>query len=388
MAFGLFVITAAAAQAGDPGKRSSAFLTLGAAEGLPAGAVWSVAPAGDKGVWLGTDAGLLRYHGDGASGRFENVSSRIGLGRVAVRTVLQDSKGAVWIGTHSKGLYRWRQGKLTRFDTERGLSGNSIHALMEDPTGRLWIGTDKGLNAIVNDDLYLLPKDVVDLGPVTMVSLVLDRSGRLWIATHNRGVLVLDGSRVHRFGLGSETRVTTLIEDRDGNLWLGTTTGLARLRDGEFSALRSDRSPIDSAVQQLFEDPRGRLWVTTRRGLFSVDRWQLHAFLDSDQTGEAPEFRSYGAAEGLRALEFNGGYGNAGALTADGKLWLPTSGGVVVHDPEVDEQLRAAAAREAASTGPERWLRNAPALQAGLGGAFIIILLVAVSQLRGRAFRE
>src|SRR5690606_7189290 len=115
------------------------------------------------------------------------------------------------------------------------------------------------------DDLYLLPKDVVDLGPVTMVSLVLDRSGRLWIATHNRGVLVLDGSRVHRFGLGSETRVTTLIEDRDGNLWLGTTTGLARLRDGEFSALRSDRSPIDSAVQQLFEDPRGRLWVTTRR---------------------------------------------------------------------------------------------------------------------------
>jgi ligand-binding sensor domain-containing protein len=391
MALGLFVITtAASAQAEDKAGKdgegpSSSFLTLGVANGLPAGGAWSVAPAKDGGVWVGTDAGLLRYRGEGASGRFENVSARIGLGKVAVRTVLEDSKGAVWIGTTTKGLFRWRNGTLTKFDRARGMSGDSILALMEDPTGRLWIGTDAGLNAIFKGELYMLPKGVVNLGPVTMSSLLLDRDGRLWIATHNRGVLVLDGNRVHRYGLGSETRVTTLFEDRDGTLWLGTTTGLARLRGGEFTALRSDRSPIHDAVQQLLEDPDGRLWVTTRRGLFAVDRWQLQTFLDSDQSGELPEFRSYGGAGNLRAVEFNGGYGAAAALTADGKLWLPTSQGLVVHDPVVEEAIRATSTR---NSTPAQWLRNAPAVQAGLGGAFLVILLIFLSQLWGRARQE
>ena len=79
---------------------------------------------------------------------------------------------------------------------------------------------------------------------------------------------------------------------------------------------------------------------------------------------------------------------NGPALTADGKLWFPTSQGLVVHDPAVEEALLAASARDTVKSAPERWLRNAPALQAGLGGAFFVILLVFLSQFWGRARRE
>src|SRR5688572_11136772 len=106
---------------------------------------------------------------------------------------------------------------------------------MEDSTGRLWIGTDAGLNAIIKGLLYKAPDTMLDLGAVTISSILEDRSGKLWVATDIRGLFVLDGGRMRRYGMGAGLRVTAMIEDSNGSLWLGTTNGLARVRNEQFT---------------------------------------------------------------------------------------------------------------------------------------------------------
>jgi signal transduction histidine kinase/ligand-binding sensor domain-containing protein/DNA-binding response OmpR family regulator len=317
--------------------RDGKFLSFGEAEGMPNDMVWAVSPARPDGLWIGTDAGIARLRFSGAApvnARFENLSARLGLGRVRVRAVLEDRGGALWIGTEGRGLYRWRNGELKQFSRSQGLSGDNIHALMEDTTGRLWIGTDRGLNAIIDGLLYKAPDTMLDLGDVTISSIIEDRTGKLWVATDIRGLFVLDGERMRRYGMDGGLRVTTMHEDENGTLWLGTNGGLVRVRNEQFEPLRAGAGPIKEVILKILEDSQGQLWLTTNKGLFSVARSHLDRFLDAGDAGgvEPPVFRGYGLADGLRTIEFNGANTTAGCVR-EGRMWLPTTRGLVYFDP-------------------------------------------------------
>ena len=78
-------------------------------------------------------------------------------------------------------------------------------------------------------------------------------------------------------GLPHQT-VLSLLEDRDGFLWIGTSNGLARF-DG-IETLVHKYDPLDphglagGAVTALLEDSRGTLWIGTNNGLQAFDRAQ------------------------------------------------------------------------------------------------------------------
>ena len=55
-----------------------------------------------------------------------------------------DLHGAVWIGTMSSGLFRWREGVFTHFGTNEGLASMSVSSLFEDSKGNLWIAMGTG----------------------------------------------------------------------------------------------------------------------------------------------------------------------------------------------------------------------------------------------------
>jgi signal transduction histidine kinase len=68
-------------------------------------------------------------------------------------TLLDDSAGDLWIGTLGQGLARWRNEKLTRWDTGQGLVSNTVVQLLEDDGKNLWLGTDAGLQRLSRDEL-------------------------------------------------------------------------------------------------------------------------------------------------------------------------------------------------------------------------------------------
>ncbi len=80
---------------------------------------------------------------DGASGRAGSnpVSSN------SVSSLMQDSKGNVWLSTDRGGLCRYnpKGDDFTRFSVEEGMPDDVAYKVLEDDYGYLWFGTNRGL---------------------------------------------------------------------------------------------------------------------------------------------------------------------------------------------------------------------------------------------------
>src|SRR5271169_1979611 len=308
-------------------------------DGVFAGAPNVMTQTTDGYLWIGTQAGLMRF--DGA--RFVSWRPPEGneLPSSRINSLLGARDGSLWIGT-SAGLARWRNGSLTNYPDTTG----SIMAILEDRTGTIWIAranlsdtngplckvTDTGVRCYGRDDGLVLP---------FAVTLANDTLGNVWLAggamvsrwptssadtyvsaglnpaeTFN-GVLALagrpDGSvwvgLVHagkggglqrlaqgawkRFVTpefdGSTLEVTALLVDRDSSLWVGTLNqGIYRIQGNKVDHFSSSDGLSGNAVTGLFQDREGNIWIATSRGIDNFHDLRVASFstrqgLSSDQ---------------------------------------------------------------------------------------------------------
>ena len=79
--------------------------------------------------------------------RFWHLSNVNGLSGTSVKTILQDQKGFIWIGTDF-GLNRYDAQNIVSFkydaNDSSSISGNILKRIVEDKTGLQWIVTDGG----------------------------------------------------------------------------------------------------------------------------------------------------------------------------------------------------------------------------------------------------
>lgn len=106
-------------------------------------------------VWVGKDRGLTRLRNGG-----DVPDSPVpGLHDVKVWAIHEDPEGALWFGTRTSGLFRWKSGKLTAFTIAEGLVNNSIYQVLEDPHGTLWLSGPNGISSIGRRDLERTASD-------------------------------------------------------------------------------------------------------------------------------------------------------------------------------------------------------------------------------------
>jgi ligand-binding sensor domain-containing protein len=132
----------------------------------------------------------------------------------------------------------------------QGLSQPSVLDIVQDAQGFIWAATQDGLDRYDGYGFRVFKHDRADawsLGSNNPNRLLVDRQGRLWVATSSGGLSRYD-QRLDRFdnfrpdagrpdALGGEY-VVTLSEDAAGTLWIGTRDhGLQRYDEahGNFS---------------------------------------------------------------------------------------------------------------------------------------------------------
>ena len=124
---------------GGLGRLDGDRLTLyGTREGLTSDIVGPVIEDREGRIWFGPRTG--------------NKLQRIENGRVlslplegTPASFHQDVDGSLWVGTTGHGLYRLRKGQVTRWTTQDGLPSRAVRAMVDDGEGGLWLGTPRGL---------------------------------------------------------------------------------------------------------------------------------------------------------------------------------------------------------------------------------------------------
>lgn len=283
-------------------------------------------------VWIATLLGVSRFEGQ----QFQNFTVRDGLGFPTVNHVIETSKREVWVATNGGGVARYdprgRGGRqFVSYPTGSASDSNRVNTLREGPNGTLWAATDGGVYRLdagaQTFRLDFVPPRVAGLTSTQEVIDTLPEAGNvLWIASNYQGLFRrnADGS-TDQWAVreGIPIQPGRLFRDRGDAIWLVTTAGALKINRQALPG----HSPILDRLQpaapyrgqimaQMIQDIRGEYWITGQGGLFHFDAHKL---------------RLLGRREGI-PVEFTWGL----AADRDGNLWVGVEGaGVmrIVRDP-------------------------------------------------------
>src|SRR5215831_7056276 len=320
--------------------------------GAPMFAVWRPAEPGAQSInalledragqiWCATYVGLYRLERTNGEWRFHFVD--LGLPLVnpdswVVEALVEDTDGALWIGTRGSGLCRrWPDGRTEHFTVAQGLPGNRITALLQDHNKRLWVGTTDGLcRLFANPDLQ--PRIVARLYTTKdglidnwVSALFVSTEGKLLVGAHALSELVATNEGAHpQFrsfttaqGL-SDQRVVAMAEDRDGNLWLGSTNGGAmKIARNGFKTFLSPVGINDGEIHSIFQDSAGQACAFIRGT-------REHEFI-SCFDGQQFSATSLNLPSKIRNLGW--GFGQEALQNHAGEWWAPTGEGLFRFPP-------------------------------------------------------
>jgi len=243
--------------------------------------------------WFSTAQGIYRFAAprsleDLARARPKAIyTTRDGLPSDEVFRLFEDSHGDIWIATlgwNNARLARWDRATRTvrLFPAASGLPLSSTPTeFEEDGSGGLWIGFDNGEIFHYREGRFSGPHFGGGPPRGMIRALHLDRSGRLWIATQEAGVLRIDAPdaaepRTVRYtaaaGMSSDL-VSCITEDRNGRIYVGTSGGIDRIEPttGRTRRFSGDDGLPNPFVNVSFADDDGTLWFGTLRGLARLD---------------------------------------------------------------------------------------------------------------------
>jgi ligand-binding sensor domain-containing protein/signal transduction histidine kinase len=272
------------------------------------------------------------FNAHGVSYWFTNSVQDFGVGRGSnAWTVLVDRNQDIWVGTRGEGLSQFQADHFQPVPGAESL-GLQIFALFEDHTGQLWAGTTNGLARWNGADwkIYMTPDGLV------VRAIAEDAEDNLWVGTEDRGLFFFKAGEFYSYqkkegGLPGND-ISCLYVDKDGVLWIGTAGhGLARFYKGKWTRYSTSDGLVSNSISYIIEDDAGNLWIGSNAGLMRLQKKLLNDFAGG--MVNSISCRTYGEADGLPTRECSAGSQPAACRTRDGRLWFPTTKGLVSVNP-------------------------------------------------------
>jgi signal transduction histidine kinase/ligand-binding sensor domain-containing protein len=303
-----------------------------ARDGLAADRAYAIAQTRDGAILIGSWPGLTRYQ----NGEFTKIGKDydIDISQEEILSVMEDREGGLWVGSWGWGAQRIKDGKVTSITPRDGTARAVVRGIYQDRSGDVWIGTENGVGRYKAGTVQFFTTDQGVSGN-SILTIYEDSHGDIWFGTDMGLTRYHDGAfRTYTAKDGLTGNIVRAIyEDRDSALWVGTyDSGMSRLKDGKFTHFTTNEGLFDNGAFRILEDNRGYFWISCNVGIYRVSRNELNEFAEGK--ARTVTCTAYGKRDGLMNPECNGGSEPAGIKAADGKLWFPTQGGVIVVDPE------------------------------------------------------
>ncbi len=224
--------------------------------------------------------------------KIKSYSVGEGLAQSQVYTMLEDSRGYIWMGTQGGGVSRFDGKRFRNFSTKDGLINNYVLGLHEDDKGNIWIGTHDGIS-IYNGISF---------------------------------------TNIRVQGL-KNVMVGCFLRDSKGNFWLGTENGLYQYRNEQFYDWSHENSMFKRYIFDLYEHVDGSIWACSADGVLRIEGDKFRAYSTRDGLSHKQTRSIDGDETGVYISTFGGGLNKF-----DGSDFTVVYNDVpAIHDILVDE---------------------------------------------------
>ena len=238
----------------------------------------------DGAIWIGTQVGLGRWSPTDPPGRMPVPCPQP---RPGITGLARDSSGGVWAvsGSSFQGAYRWDGDGWTHWGTQEGLVGE-IHDVAVDRDGGVWfLSLGSASEGEAGQGVYRLREgritrwtDPEGFLESRAYAFAQGPDGAYWFGTL-RGLTRWKEGRWRHWGPGEGLRpaghpkVFSLAVDSAGTPWFGggpnTRTGLGTLGPGDSIRYltREEHGLPGDEIWAVELDEKGRVWFSTNRGV-------------------------------------------------------------------------------------------------------------------------
>lgn len=282
-----------------------------------------------RGFSQSTDANINKVIPDLLFNRF---SSKDGLPDNRIRSVFQDRKGYLWVGTMN-GIGKYDGYNFKKYyhqNDPSSISGNWAFAICEDASGNIWIGTLNGLNVFdAKKEKFKsfknIPGDANSIFSNKITALYFDGAGKLWIGTQD-GLTKFDpiSGKFERFRqYPFKTYISKIIKSEGDQMWIGTAEGVVHYNTktnvSNFYRIQVKADPYGIHLWSMLED-KGDLYIATAAdGLIRMSY--------NNQTGKYQQFKDLNEFSGSNINLLHTEVFDLCKSTS-GDLWLATDQGL------------------------------------------------------------
>lgn len=277
---------------------------------------------------LGTPSGFYLY--DLSAVKPVSFTSLTGkTGQKAVNSYFIDKEENIWVGTQGSGLYVKRKTGVIRQFYRSGDSGSDYISNIAADDENIWLATLNGVRIISRKTGAL--KEVYDINnglpPKGINQILMLGDGSSYVATESdRLYRIIPGSGVVASDVAMHgmmlNKVLGLARDRNGVIWAATYgNGVFECYDDSVKLLSTANGISSNYTYSIFADSANDIWIGHER---SISRY-------NQKTGVTRVYSTDFA---------RGGQCNPDAFyeSADGKLFVGTTEGLIVYDRSKDKK--------------------------------------------------
>ena len=323
----------------------------------------------EQNIWLASDRGLFKL----SKTKVTNYAEAEGISNNRIATVCEVKPGEFLLGSSMDSLYWLKEGRIIPYQPKNKMAFkglvNIIHS-MADSKGNIWLTHQEGVIKITSqgETNYYLPGQTryaaegmdgrmyfavaykgiaylnergeakfmdlpkVDFSQAYFSSIHPLKDGSWLATTYRTGAIIIDtkgnARKLDLFNGTEGIQVFNAREESDGTLWFATGKGLVKWKQGKGRLIGAESGLKENSFFAILPDRQGTWWFPTNKGIFYAKYAELEAYL---QNNNNIDWKYIDDGDGMNNRQCVGA--RHSLVAQDGKLYVPSIGGLVVVDP-------------------------------------------------------
>ena len=142
-------------------------------------------------MWIGTSSGIFIVNTQTQENTHHYTTINSPLPENMIRSIVQDNKGQIWVGTFGQGLSIFTKNMhlIGHFNENNGFCSNCINHIFKDSKNRIWIATGDGLACFAANEnrKYKVYNRQDGIHNAHIRAITEDNEGNIWFST-NAGI--------------------------------------------------------------------------------------------------------------------------------------------------------------------------------------------------------